>query len=269
MDVYPRAAWRLIRSTPLDGATQMAVDEAIWQAVAAGLAPPTLRLYAWEPPCLSLGRHQPVAEADRDALRAAGYTLVRRPTGGRAILHADELTYSVAVPLTDPRARGDVVASCRKLSQGLMQALDLLGVRGATARQGKEGASNQGPVCFETPAHFEITVAQRKLVGSAQARGRGALLQHGTIPIRGDISRICSFLTVPADPHRVRARAMTLEQALGRQPPWEEVAGAMAEGFAQALNLHLERGGLAPLERETADRLRGEKYAAETWTARF
>ncbi|HIE39534.1 MAG TPA: lipoate--protein ligase family protein [Anaerolineales bacterium] len=246
----------------------MAVDEAIWQAVAEGNGPPTLRLYAWAPPCLSLGRHQPVAEVDRKALRRAGYDLVRRPTGGRAILHIDELTYSVAVPLTDPRVRGDVLASCRRISQGLLEALRRLGVREAAAHQSPQPPTPTGPVCFEAPAHFEVTVGGQKLIGSAQMRGRGALLQHGALPLRGDIARVCAFLTTSADPDRVRARATTLETILGRPVSRTEAAAAVARGFARALNLHLEPGELTAEEWEIAQALREEKYGSEKWTVR-
>jgi lipoate-protein ligase A len=261
------SVWRLIRFGPADGPTQMAVDEAIWRAVAEGRVPPTLRLYAWDPPCLSLGRHQSADEVNRQALAAAGYGLVRRPTGGRAILHIDELTYSVAAPLTEPRVRGDVLTSCQRISQGLLAALDLLGVRDAAVHQQKPPAAT-GPVCFETPGEFEIVVDGRKLVGSAQARGRGALLQHGAFPLTGDIARICRFLTAPTDPARVRARATTLSEVLGREVPWEEAAQAVAGGFARALDLQLEPGALTTWEVETAHRLRQEKYAAEEWTFR-
>lgn len=260
--------WRLIRSDPADGATQMAVDEAIWQAVAAGLAPPTLRLYPWDPPTLSLGRNQPVADVDRGALARAGYGLVRRPTGGRAILHIDELTYSVALPLDHPLARGDILSSCRRLSEGLLAALWHLGVREATAHQERPAVSG-GPVCFETPGEFEIVVGGRKLIGSAQARGRGGLLQHGAIPLRGDIARICAFLRPTPDPTRVRARATTLSEALGREVSWDEAAEAVASGFRRAFGITLLEESLTPWEQERARRLREEKYAAENWTARL
>ena len=242
----------------------MAIDEAIWQGVAEGRVPPTLRLYAWEPPCLSLGRHQSADEVDREALAAAGYGLVRRPTGGRAILHIDELTYSVAAPLTDPRVRGDILTSCQRLSQGLLAALALLGVQ-ATAHQQKPSA-DIGPVCFETPGEFEIVVGGRKLIGSAQARGRGALLQHGALPLTGDIARICRFLTVPPDPTRVRSGATTLAEVLGREVSWDEAARAVADGFAHALGIQLEKGELTPWEVTVAQQLRQEKYTSDTWT---
>lgn len=260
--------WRLIFSAPADGPTQMAVDEAIWRGVAEGRVPPTLRLYAWEPPCLSLGRHQPADEVNREALTAAGYGLVRRPTGGRAILHIDELTYSVAAPLTDLRVRGDVLTSCQRISQGLLAALALLGAPDAVAHAQKP-LTTAGPVCFEVPGEYEIVAGGRKLVGSAQMRGRGALLQHGALPLTGDITRICPFLNPPADPARVRARATTLAEVLGREVLWEEAAQAVAEGFARTLSLQLEIGELTPWEVDVAQRLQQEKYASDTWTFRY
>lgn len=264
---YPVATWRLILSPPADGATHMAVDEAIWEAVAAGRAPPTLRLYAWSPPCLSLGRNQPITTVNRQALQERGYDLVRRPTGGQAVLHIDELTYSVVLPLADPRVQGDILESCARLSAGLVRALGILGVVGATARRRPHSRAARRPVCFETTADFEVAVDGRKLIGSAQRRGRGTLLQHGALPLWGDITRICPLLVPPADPRRVATRATTLEAALGHRVTWEEAAEAMTEGFAQALNLHLEPGGLTPEERLRAGQLRREKYANEEWTS--
>ncbi len=247
----------------------MATDEAIWLAVARGVAPPTLRLYSWDPVCLSLGRNQSAACVDRAALRAAGYGLVRRPTGGRAILHTDELTYSLVAPLTDPRVHGDVLTSCQKISRGLLEALRLLGVEEVSAHQADRAVPSRNPVCFEALSAFEIGVGGRKLIGSAQMRSRGTLLQHGSLPLKGDIARICGFLIPPPARPKVRARATTLEAALGRPVSWEEAAKAVAEGFARGLNLCLEPGLLTPEEEEMARSLRREKYGTEEWTARL
>ena len=130
---YPPATWRLIVDGEADGATNMAVDEAILSHVSEGRSQPTLRFYAWSPPCLSLGRSQPLADVDLAACRAAGVDIVRRPTGGRAILHTDELTYSVALPQDDPRVAGDVVDSYRRISEGLLAGLHQLDVEAVQA----------------------------------------------------------------------------------------------------------------------------------------
>jgi lipoate-protein ligase A len=265
---YSLTTWRLIRSGPADGATNMAVDEAILHAVAAGRVPPTLRLYAWEPGCLSLGRAQPADDVDWQALAAAGLDIVRRPTGGKAILHVDELTYSVVAPETEPRVRGGIVESYRRLSAGLVRGLQRLGVTGLVADQRAENRHLEGAVCFEVPSDYEITAGGRKLAGSAQMRARSAVLQHGTVPLHGDITRICPLLTAHPDPGRVHARATTVEEALGRAATWHEVADAMVAGFAEALKLRLEPGTLTDEERAGVKRLRAEKYATREWTKR-
>ena len=154
-----------------DGATNMAVDCAIAEAVARGLQPPTLRLYGWSPFCLSLGYGQRVREADTEALCERGWDMVRRPTGGKAILHGDELTYSLSLPLDHSLAGGDVVESYRRISVGLLRGLECLDVEAAAEHQGAGlRRLDAGPVCFEIPSHYEISVGGRKLIGSAQLR---------------------------------------------------------------------------------------------------
>jgi lipoate-protein ligase A len=266
MTHYETAAWRLIQSGPADGATNMAIDEAILRAVARGEASPTLRFYAWDPPCLSLGRGQPVSDVDRQALQAAGYHLVRRPTGGQAILHIDELTYSVVAPEGEPRVAGDVVESYRRLSRGLVRGLERLGAADIVADQRAQNRGHEGPVCFETPSDYEITVGGRKLVGSAQMRAQGVVLQHGALPLYGDIARICPLLVSHPDPRRVRVRAVAVDEVLGRAPTWDEAAAALTAGFADALNLTLDPATLTPQEHTTAQQLRADKYATPLWT---
>lgn len=269
MNSETRPVWRLLLSRPDHGAANMAIDEAIQQGVAAGTASPTLRLYSWEPPCLSLGRAQRVRDADRAALQAAGIDLVRRPTGGRAILHVDELTYSLTVPLSDPLVAGTVVESYRRLSAGLARGMERLGLSGCAAdRQAVRRGRSGGAACFDGTSHYEITFDGKKLIGSAQARAGGVVLQHGSLPLSGDIGRICSALASRPDPDDVRTRAATLKEALARDVGWEEAAEAMATGFAEAFDLSLEPRGLTPAEQARARELEAEKYGCEEWTGR-
>lgn len=270
---FPPAAWRLIVDGEADGATNMAVDEAILSAVIEGASPPTLRFFAWSPPCLSLGRNQPLADVDLKACHAAGVDVVRRATGGRAILHTDELTYSVALLQTDPRATGDILTSYRCLSQGLLAGLRHLGVEAAQAAGQRKAHPGPTAVCFEAPSNYEITVGGRKLVGSAQWRMRGGVLQHGTLPLRGDITRIVTYLTFSGaeretQQRALRARATTLEKALARRVPFAKAAQAMADGFAQALDVTPVPGALTAHEHAMAAELRHNRYAASDWTAR-
>lgn len=260
-----------------DGPANMAVDEAILLAVAEGQAPPTLRFFGWAPPCLSLGYAQPVADVDVERLQTQGWDLVRRPTGGRAILHTDELTYSVIAPMAEPRVLGGVIESYRQLSAGLMRGLELLGLRVRADKAYEKPATlpeANNAVCFEVPSNYEITAGDKKLLGSAQVRKRGVVLQHGTLPLTGDITRICEALRFEseAERQRVRARvgerATTVESVCGREVPWAAAAAAMAQGFAETLNLTWRVEDLSAGERVSAERLRAEKYAAASWNNR-
>jgi len=277
---YPRAAWRLLLSPPAAGALNMAVDEAILLAVAEGSSPPTLRFFDWTPPCLSLGYSQPAAEVDRARLSQLGYDLVRRPTGGRAILHTDELTYSVIAPMDEPRVRGGVMESYQQLSAGLVRGLSILGlnVRADKQYDQAEADAAKGPVCFEVPSNYEITAGAlghtRKLLGSAQVRKRGVVLQHGTLPLHGDIGRICDTLVFDTEIERervrarVRQRATTIADLTGRTISWQEAATAMTQGFVEALNLDLRPAALTTIEETKAAALKAEKYTAPEWTDR-
>lgn len=270
---FTKSVWRLLESPAAPGAWNMAVDETLLESTARGDAPPTLRFYAWQPPCLSLGYAQPLADVDRGRLAAHGWDLVRRPTGGRAILHTDELTYSVAGPNTEPRLAGEILTSYRRLSEAILAALESLSlsVRVLPVEEGPEVPPTQ-PVCFEVPSKFEITVDGKKLVGSAQSRRKGGVLQHGTLPLTGDLARITEALAFPNEDARAQAaarlldRAATVESALGRPVSWAQATQAFREGFQSVLNLAFEPGELTPWERERAEQLMAEKYARPAWT---
>jgi lipoate-protein ligase A len=271
---YPPATWRSIVDGEADGATNMAVDQAILEAVVEGASQPTLRFYAWAPPCLSLGRGQPLADVDQDACRAAGVDIVRRPTGGRSILHTDELTYSASLLQSDARAEGGVVESYRRLSEGLLAGLGRLGVRVAQSVSRGPGSVADTAVCFETPADYEITSGGRKLVGSAQWRSRGGVLQHGTLPLYGDLTRIVDYMVLPdaeqsAQRRRLHLQALTLEEARGQRVSFAAATQALIAGFARALELTLLPGELTSSERARAAEIRANVYAAPGWTARL
>lgn len=273
---YPSAKWRLIHTPAGHGAWNMAVDEAILEAVGVGESPPTLRLYAWSPPCLSLGYAQPYSDANPERLSAKGWELVRRPTGGRAILHTDELTYAVIGPQNEPRLTGGVLESYRRLSRALLEALQNLGIPAQALQKSgvPDGDGSQNPVCFENPSNYEITVQGKKLIGSAQARRREGVLQHGSLPLGGDLTRITQALRF-ADDHarsqaagRLLARATTVELISGKPLKWEDAADVFAQAFSQSLNLQLDRDSLTDREAERATELVRRKYAHPSWTER-
>lgn|SRR5690242_6091450 len=254
---YPSATWRLlVDDAPRTGATNMALDEAIMDAVAAGESPPTLRFYAWLPACLSLGKRQPLSGVDLDRCRRDGVDVVRRATGGLAILHTDELTYSIATLPSDPRAAGAILDAYRSLSQGLVAGLRLLGLPAAMNPVDPLASKYTSAACFEVPTAYEITIGACKLLGSAQTRPAGRVLQHGSLPLYGDIARVVDCLWFAGEDEReslrahLRARATTLEAALGRRVSFAEAAEALARGFATALNLTLEPGTLTDAEHQ-------------------
>jgi lipoate-protein ligase A len=272
---YPLATWRLLNTGSADGATNMAVDEAILTAVAEGRSLPTLRFFAWEPPCLSIGYNQAADDVDITRCGQAGVDLIRRPTGGRAILHTDELTYSIVAPQREPRVTGGVVESYRRLSAGLVRGLRFLGVDVAQAEAGYGQDTDVSAACFDAPSAYEVTAGGKKLVGSAQVRRREAVLQHGSLPLRGDVTRICRYLVVPFEERRqelrqeLQARATSLELVLGRVVPFAQVVEALVKGFSEALNLHLEPEELSEHELALVQQFSREKYTAEAWNFRL
>lgn len=273
----PAATWRLIIDhEPRSGAANMALDQAIAMACAAGESPPTLRFYRWLPPAVSLGRHQPIAEIDTAAVADHGYELVRRTTGGRAILHIDELTYSVAAPATEPRVAGGVMDAYLRLSNALVAGLRQVGVAADKAAGDVRAGPDVSAACFEVPSAYEITVQGRKLMGSAQSRRAKYVLQHGSLPLRGDITRLIDVLQLSAE-ERTHLRsqlaeyACTLATALGvadndSAVQFEQVAQAMVQGFATTLHLSFQRSSPTPSELRTTAKLIREQYANADWT---
>ncbi|MEI6290402.1 MAG: lipoate--protein ligase family protein, partial [Chloroflexota bacterium] len=181
--------WRVIYSQPARGAWNMAVDEAIMESAGRGDTLPTLRLYAWEPACLSLGYAQSFSDVDIPRLKERAWDVVRRVTGGRAILHIDELTYSISGPTDETRFRGTILESYYRLAQGLIRAVHALGLPVEMEENAPPSNTPKGPVCFEVPSAYEIVIHGKKIIGSAQSRKREGILQHGTFPLHGDLSR--------------------------------------------------------------------------------
>ena len=276
MNTWPRTRWRLVwEPEPRSGPWNMAIDEALLTSVVDGTSPPVLRFYAWAPPCLSVGVNQSYADVDETRLRARGWDVVRRPTGGRAILHTDELTYAVLAPAHEPRVQGDVLTAYRNLAQGLLAGLRHLGLPVAMEehRQAWEQQRHH-PVCFHVPAIYEITIKGKKILGSAQSRKLRGVLQHGTLPLYGDITRILDVLVFASETERARARehlkarATTVSDVLGREVSWEEAARALLHGFQEALNLEFDEQPLTPAELKRARTLVETKYGHPDWTKR-
>jgi lipoate-protein ligase A len=253
--------WRTLISPAGPAALNMALDHALLER-AARTGEATFRVYGWETPTLSLGRNQ-VARDLYSAERAAelGVRIVRRPTGGRALLHWREVTYSVAAPAVPA---GGLRESYARINRLLLDGLRRLGVHAEFARPAGRAPLPGDAPCFEIPVEGELVLGGRKLVGSAQWRDRGALLQHGSILVDDDqpmLARLASRPIPPAPP------AATLREALGRPPSTCEVAEAL---FAAVGALEDESASAIADEDALHDvaRERAIQYEDERWTWR-
>ena len=272
-----KTTWRLLITEPANGAWNMAVDEAILECISQGLSQPTLRLYAWDPPCLSLGYAQPYSDIDLGRITGLGWDIVRRPTGGRAIVHTDELTYSVISSQTEPRVKGGVLESYQRLSEALVEALRLLEIPVQADKEYElpTDSNPKGAICFEVPSKYEITLNQKKLIGSAQARRKQVVLQHGSLPLSGDLTRIAHVLHYDTEAQRQAAgqrlleRATTVETFLGKVIPWETAAQAVKQGFENILNLSFEELPLSSFELQRVEAVLRNKHGNPDWIERL
>jgi lipoyl(octanoyl) transferase len=261
--------WRLLGGPPLDGATNMAIEEAVLRARIAGDAPPTVRFFGWSPPAISLGYGQPLDRGiDLGACARLGIGIVRRPTGGSAILHEPsdrEVTYSVVARREDFPGADDVLETYRVLATGLLAGLARLGAcRAEMAPVARAARPAAAPVfCFARTGAYEIAVAGRKLGGSAQRRQGRAFLQHGAVLLDQDPERLRAVFPGLDD---APAAMTTLAAELGRQVGFDEVAAALGDGLAGALGVRLAPGRLSASERAAAARLVAEKYGTDVWT---
>jgi len=248
----------------MEGRLDMAVDEALAEAVGNGDSPPVVRLYGFFPATLSLGRFQRVKGlvAD-DRLAEDGVTLVRRPTGGHAVLHDAELTYSVALPKAES---GSLPRGTRKrevymfIARILVRGLANLGITG-TINAAQQGDIHN-PDCFGSAGEFEIAgIAGRKLIGSAQMTTRSAVLQHGSIPLANPGLRVFRYIRAeqPADSHPPTC----INEEAGRAVSFEELRDAFARAFREEIGA--EDSALLPAESSTADRILAEKYTRDDW----
>ncbi len=263
--------WRLIDSGYGDGAWNMALDEALMESVAGGDAPATLRFYGWRPPALSLGYFQTLEGIDREELRRRGFGLVRRPTGGRAILHHYEVTYSICIRQQELDNGTSVIGSYRELCQGLQEGLKLLGITSelASRRQHQPvgGVRRQGVAnCFAIAMAGDLVAAGRKIVGSAQTRRNGAILQHGSVPIHIDAEAQAAIMpSLSGGAEYLQRMACGLAELLDREPSYDEVAQALAAGFEAAFGITLAASAPTDSERRRAQQLCREKYGTDQW----
>ncbi len=250
----------------LDGAANMALDQALLDAMEAQLAagkrlpPPVLRLYGWEPVAVSIGRHQAMERAcDLDACLAHGVDVVRRPTGGRAVLHDDELTYAVVAPATGRFGGTGVTQASEAIASALLLGLRRLGIE-ASKERGRPGTTPREGACFASASRSEIVADSRKLCGSAQRRSRAAVLQHGSLPLAFDVDR--QALLLGSERAALSDRVASVASCLPAVAAIADVAVAIVGGFQAEFGVRLEPSELDPPERarwsEVATSLRAD-----------
>jgi len=248
-------AFRYLETGEHAAAFNMGLDEAILESVATGAEPPTLRLYAWKPYAVSIGYFQGIRdEVDLERCEALGIDVVRRLTGGGAVFHAQELTYSLVAPDSHPLAAGTILDSYRSICAGVMNGLDMMGIHADFV-----------------PLN-DVCAADKKLSGNAQTRKRGCILQHGTIILGLDVDTMFTILKVPNEKLKgklmqdVRARVSSVSDMLGRSVGYPEAVLAFERGFSDAL------GGIGPrsdpnrAEVARANELATERFASDAWT---
>jgi len=234
--------WQLRNTGHRTGAFNMEYDQALARKLAESNGPSVVRFYGWAPPAISLGWHQNASDIDEARCAAAGVDIVRRPTGGRAILHSDEVTYSVVMKAMDK----SVLSAYQHISEALVNGLRRLGAPVALEKSQPHFPSfyrtSSAVACFASAARYEIHVDGRKLVGSAQRRfaspgGGEVVLQHGSILLGADHLRMVDFLTTLKDDQReklkdeLRLKTTDLHSAIGRRVEFEEAVEALRAGF--------------------------------------
>jgi lipoate-protein ligase A len=237
-DLLGRPRWSLIVDEPSDGATNMARDRELLDQLVAGERGPTLRFYGWSPACVSLGLGQREEVLDPDAVRAAGLDVVRRPTGGQALLHDDELTYSVVASQQDPRVGGTLMRTYHAITEALLSGLRELGVEGEGAPCEPRPAAGVTPVCFASASAEEVLVGGRKLLASAQWRSRGAFLQHGSLLLRDRQGELPGLLRDGAA-RQLRPMSVSLAELLPEVPARGRLIETLRRGFEAALGVDL------------------------------
>jgi len=254
------ATWRLlIDDGPAQGAWNMALDRAVQLARSAGEAPPTLRLYTWIRPTVTLGRFQDVAGVDRTACAEEGVDVVRRFTGGRGVLHDDELTYSIVAGLDDGVPRG-TSASYRMLCGGLVEAYRELGVEAAlTPRPRGDGSS---AACYLHATAADLSLGALKLSGSAQVWHASTVLQHGSFTVTRDVALEARvFRLAERDALRLTEETATIAETMGSRPDRETLIAAVVAGVERGLGVVLEHGEPSAFEIAAAHELVGETDA--------
>jgi lipoyl(octanoyl) transferase len=263
--------WRILPFGRAGAAENMAVDEAIFRVHIRRGNPPTLRLYGWRIPALSIGYFQDYEkEVDEEACRRFGVEIVRRATGGKAVLHESELTYAVIAGADSSLFPPDILKSYRVISGCIANGLAGVGIRAqmkGDGRQATDGTLRSS--CFSSPSRYELLVGGRKICGSAQMRSQGVFLQHGSLLTAFDPLRTCAVML----PHRdaagyadlLRNAVTSVSEQAATAVEEESLCRHLREGFEETLGIRFREGQLTPEEEGLRDELMAKKYGNEDW----
>ncbi len=234
--------WKLLRTGANFGAYNMAVDEELLARAQAGEQTPVLRFYAWNPPAVSLGRFQKAETAvNLEACKKRGIDVIRRITGGRAVFHCHELTYSIIARTDNPLFPPSVLGTYKIIASCLITGLRNLGIAAEAVSHNSLLAvlvkkRPKNPACFSSPSWYEIVVGGKKIIGSAQRRLSGAFLQHGSVLIDFDPRLEAEVIPGAGTEDLVTS----VNQVLSRKVPNEEIIDAVLKGFSSELGLTFE-----------------------------
>ncbi|MCA1054797.1 lipoate--protein ligase family protein [Rossellomorea aquimaris] len=272
-----KETWRFIDSGNCSPSYNMALDEALLDWHSEGKIPPTIRFYGWDPATLSVGYFQKVEkEINMDAVKEHGLGFVRRPTGGRGVLHDKELTYSVIVSEEHPEMPKTVTEAYRVISEGILKGFQGLGLEAYFAvprtAEEREGLKNpRSAVCFDAPSWYELVVEGRKVAGSAQTRQKGVILQHGSILLDLDEDMLFSLFKYPSE--RVKERmqkafknkAVAMNEISSKRITMDMAKEAFKKGFEDGLDIHLEPYELSEEETQYVEQLAKTRYESDEW----
>ena len=270
--------WRILTQGKLSPAENMATDDAIFELIQEGKSQPLIRFYDWNPPTLSLGYHQNAGkEVDFKLLEKYQYGFVRRPTGGRLVLHKDEITYAVISP-NDEHLAGNVLKSYGNISLALAEGLRLLGIEVEFEQKELSTFSQREAVnpCFNSSSKYELVVQGKKIVGSAQVRKNNVLLQHGSIILTENQREIAYLMPDISDKMRARLaqlmdnKTITINQVLKKTVAYDVAVEKFVQGFKKAwANDEFEDiSDLEEFEKEKVRELIKNKYSTDKWNLR-
>jgi lipoyl(octanoyl) transferase len=272
-----KEVWRFIDSGNSSASFNMALDEALLDWQSEGKIPPTIRFYGWNPATLSIGYFQKVEkEINLDAVKEHNLGFVRRPTGGRGVLHEHELTYSVIVSEEHPEMPKTVTEAYRVISEGILRGFLSLGLEAyfavpKTIEEREALKSPRSAVCFDAPSWYELVVEGRKVAGSAQTRQKGVILQHGSILLDIDEDKLFSLFKYPSE--RVKDRmqkafkekAVAINEISSKRITIEEAKIAFKKGFEEGLNIELDPYTLSEEELDYIHKLAKTRYESDEW----